>query len=373
MIIFRYLAKEVYASVTAVMIVLLLIFMSNQFIRYLAQAAAGKLGAGLLVQLMFLQIPHLLGVLLPLAFYLAILLAYGRLYADSELLVMEASGFSQMRLMCMTLILGLGIAIPVAALNIWLEPAIAKQKDFILAQAGAKAIIQTIMPGRFQETNGGKRLYYVESMSRDRSEMNHIFIADNTPFSTDKTQTENEWWVVTADTAYSETDKETGDTFLVLKNGHRYLGKEGTKDYQIVDFSTYRMRLQEHEPTVSDSVDGNSTAELWRKRKTDSTSAAEFHWRISKIIAIFVLALLAVPFSHVNPRQGKYAKLLPAILLFILYFNTLLINQDWIIKQTFSWRIGMWPTHIIAALLGIILFIRPMGFSQILTYKRGTA
>lgn len=373
MIIFRYLAKEVYASVSAVMIVLLLIFMSNQFIRYLAQAAAGKLGAGLLIQLMLLQIPHLLGILLPLAFYLAILLAYGRLYADSELLVMEASGFSQMRLIGMTLILGLGIAIPVTALNIWLEPAISKQKDFILAQAGAKAIIQTIMPGRFQETNGGKRIYYVESMSRDRAQMNHIFIADNKPFNTDNTQTENDWWVVTADTAYAETDKETGDTFLALENGRRYSGKAGAKDYQIADFATYRMRLQEHQPEVSDSVDGSSTADLWRKRKIDSASAAEFHWRISKTIAVFVLALLAVPLSHVNPRQGKYAKLLPAILLFILYFNMLLINQDWIVKQTFSWRIGMWPTHIIAAFLGIILLVRSLGFGQILSYRRGLA
>lgn len=368
MIIFRYLAKEVYASVSAVMIVLLLIFMSNQFIRYLAQAAAGKIGAGILVQLMLLQIPHLIGILLPLAFYLAILLAYGRLYADSELLVLEASGFSKQKLLKITLLLGIGVAIPVTALNIWLEPAIAKQKDFILAQAGAKAIIQTIMPGRFQETNQGKRIYYVESMSRDRAQMHNIFISDHTPFATDKSNN-GAWWIVTAETAYSEIEKKTGDTFLVLKNGHRYLGSDEGKDYQIAAFSSYRMRLQEHEPIITHDVESANTSELWRKRKIDPASAAEFHWRISKIIAIFTLALIAMPLSQVNPRQGKYAKLLPAILLFILYFNTLLVNQDWLSKNALSWRVGMWPTHLGVVLIGLGLISHSLRIKNLFKVK----
>jgi lipopolysaccharide export system permease protein len=372
-IIFRYLAKEIYASVSAVMIVLLLIFISNQLIRYLAMAAAGKIPGGFLLQLMLLQIPHLLGILLPLAFYLAILLAYGRLYADSELMVLQANGFSLTKLMGMTLLIGIGVFIPVTALNVWLEPAIAKQKDFILAQVGAKALLQTIMPGRFHMGNDGKRIYYVEAMSRDRTHMKNIFIAENSPFLAGSTP-QTEWWVVTAESAYAEADKKTGDSFLVLQDGHRYLGKPNSKDYEIVDFSTYKMRLHEHRPsTVSSDVEASSTANLWRQRKVDPNSAAEFHWRISKSIAVFILGLLAVPLSRVNPRQGKYGKLLPAILIFVLYFNLLLINQEWIVKQTFSWRVGMWPTHLLIALLGLWLFINALGLRQFIFSRRNKA
>lgn len=373
MIIFRYLAKEVYTTVIGVMLVLLLVFMSNQFIRYLADAAAGKLAGSLLIQLMVLQIPHLLGILLPLAFYLAVLLVYGRLYADSELLVLEASGFSQPKLLAKTLLLGVGIAIPVLILNLWLEPAIAKQRDILLAQAGTKVLMQTIMPGRFQVMNNGKRIYYVESISRDRTLMRNIFIADNKPFQFSGPQTKEGWWIVTAASAYPEVDKETGDSFIVLKNGHRYLGKADTKEYQLANFGTYRLRLQEHKPTEVSDEDAKKTSELWRMRKQDPISAAEFHWRIAKSIAVIVLAVLAVPLSRVNPRQGRYARLLPAILIFVLYFNMLLINQDWLAKQVLSWRIGMWPTHTIATLAGLVLFAKFSGLARMMFQWRKTS
>lgn len=365
-IIFRYLARELYSSTAAVMLVLLLIFMSNQFIRYLAQAAAGKLGGGLLIKLMLLQIPHLMSILLPLAFYLAILLAYGRLYTDSELLILEANGFSRAKLLAFTLMLAVAIFIPATAFNLWLEPIIAKQKNTLLQQSGAaKAMLQTIMPGRFHASNQGRRIYYVEAISRDRTQMKNIFIADNSPFTNTDYDKKAEWWVVTAKSAYPEIDGKTGSTFLVLKDGHRYLGKPNSKDYQIVDFATYRFRLQTDETNITTSdVDAAKLTELWHNRTTDPVSAAEFHWRLAKSIAIFVLAILAIPLSYVNPRQGKYAKLLPAILLFILYFNMLLINQDWISKSILSSRTGMWPTHIVAALLGIILLMSSMGFFQ---------
>ena len=89
-IISRYLLKEVLASLLAVTIVLLLIFLSNQLVRYLSYAASGKIAAHLVVQLMGFEIPYLLALLLPLGLYLGIILAFGRLYADSEMAVLNA-------------------------------------------------------------------------------------------------------------------------------------------------------------------------------------------------------------------------------------------------------------------------------------------
>src|SRR5688572_30488004 len=85
MIIFRYLSREISLTFLAVTLVLLLIFLSNQFVHYLGTAAVGKLSSKILWEMMLIEIPRLLGLLMPLCFFLAILLAYGRLYVDGEM------------------------------------------------------------------------------------------------------------------------------------------------------------------------------------------------------------------------------------------------------------------------------------------------
>ena len=51
-----------------------------------------------------------------------------------------------------------------------------------------------------------------------------------------------------------------------------------------------------------------------------AANKAELNWRITLILAVPLMALLAVPLSRVNPRQGRFAKILPALLLYLIYF-----------------------------------------------------
>ena len=103
MILFRYLTKEVCSAFAAITVVLLVIFLSNQLVRYLAYAADGRLAIMSILHLMVLEIPHLLGLLLPLGLYLGILLAHGRLYIDHEMAVLGACGVSRGQIVRYTL------------------------------------------------------------------------------------------------------------------------------------------------------------------------------------------------------------------------------------------------------------------------------
>ena len=47
---------------------------------------------------------------------------------------------------------------------------------------------------------------------------------------------------------------------------------------------------------------------------------AELQWRFALVLAVPLMALLAVPMSSVNPRQGRFAKVIPAVLLYLIYF-----------------------------------------------------
>ena len=88
----------------AITAVLLLTVMSGRFIKYLGEDTADGLSADLLVSVMGYRIPGFLEIILPLGFFLGILMAYGRLYLDSEMTVLTACGTSLRRLVMITLV-----------------------------------------------------------------------------------------------------------------------------------------------------------------------------------------------------------------------------------------------------------------------------
>ena len=123
MIVFRYLSREVLQTLAAVSGVLLLIIMSGRFIKYLAQAAAGQLDSGVLLMIMAYRLPGFMVLILPLGMFLGILLAYGRLYLDSEMTVLSATGISDRKIIGYTQGPALLIMLIVGLLSFWIAPA----------------------------------------------------------------------------------------------------------------------------------------------------------------------------------------------------------------------------------------------------------
>ena len=84
---------------------------------------------------------------------------------------------------------------------------------------------------------------------------------------------------------------------------------------------------------------------------------AQLQWLLSLPLMVFILTLLAMPLSRVNPRQGRFAKLLPAIFLHVCYLSLLLAALDAIGRGTLPAVIGMWPIHLLFLLLGLGLLM----------------
>ena len=70
-IIFRYLTRQVMVSMVAVSGILLLVFMSGRFLKYLAGAAEGKIAPGVLFEIMAYRFPGFLELILPLGLFMA--------------------------------------------------------------------------------------------------------------------------------------------------------------------------------------------------------------------------------------------------------------------------------------------------------------
>jgi lipopolysaccharide export system permease protein len=353
-LIFRYLAREVFITLVVLTSILLLIFMSNQFVRYLNRAVMGQLPGVIILKLMMIELPNLLSLLLPLGFYVSLLIAYGRLYAESEMTVLQACGYGIPQLLKHSFIMAAVISVLLAVIMIWVSPMINIKRATLMRTSGIQTLIQLIVPGRFRAEAKGKQVFYVESMSRDHSKAEHVFLArqvikDKIP----------QWDILWAERAFAETDPKIKEDYIVLQQGKAYEGLAGHANYQVAEFAQYKARLPH--PRISsldkDIRTANMTS-LLPFANPDKAKAAELQWRLSIPIMVFVLTFVAVPLSRVNPRAGKYAKLLPAIVLYIVYANFMFISRDWVAAGKIPWWLGMWWLHLSVVLLGFLLIRR---------------
>jgi len=358
MIISRYLIKEVLSAFLAVTFILLLVFICNQFVRYLSYAASGKVGANILLQLLGLEIPNLLALLCPLGIYLGIIFTYGRLYADNEIRVMQACGFSTRQLLIITSQVALFTAIMISFLTLWVNPQVALEKDKLITQSiAAENIMNTLMPGRFQVINtaDAQRVVYVENVTRNHKEARNIFYAEQ-KMKKNPDEIGDRWSVLSAARGYQTREHATQDRFVVAQNGFRYEGAPGQNNYKIIEFSKYAVRIPDHVSGLPHQLQEVTPTSVLLQHHT-LQNAAELQWRLSIPLSALLLGILAIPLSQTRPRQGRYAHLLPAILIYVVYINLLFVGRDWMMQNKMMAPIlGLWWVH------GILILIIAFAF-----------
>jgi len=348
LIIFRYLTREILTTMGAVAGVLLLVIMGNRFIRYFSDVAQGDFPARLLGTLMLYQLPNFMQLLLPLALFLAILLAYGQLYLNSEVTVLMACGVSPRKLLHVALWPAGIVALLVGVCSLWLTPAGLVHNERMLDDQEQNADFSTLTPGRFQEL--GDRTVYTESLSDDASRMRDLFIAEQE----DQVNGPPRQVITRAQSGYQASDPETGSRYLVLENGYRYSVVPGNAASDRLQFETYAVRLADAAATPEyDDVELLSTPALLASDDPEARGALQ--WRFSLPLMVLILTLIALPLSRANPRHGRFAKLLPSIFLYICYMSLLLAAQNAIAKGQLSATVGMWPIHIAFLALGLWL------------------
>ncbi|MNB86725.1 Lipopolysaccharide export system permease protein LptF [compost metagenome] len=356
MIVFRYLSREVLLTLSAVSAVLLVIIMSGRFIKYLAQAASGLLDPGSLFLIMGYRLPGFLQLILPLGLFLGILLSYGRLYLESEMTVLSATGMSQQRLFCMTLFPATLVALVVAWLSLSLAPQGANQFQLLLNKQDALTEFDTLEPGRFQALRDGTRVTYTESMSDDRVNLGGVFISQKNISSNNKDRGIS---VLVAERGRQEI-RPDGNRYLILDNGYRYDGSPGQADYRAIKYDEYGVLLPK--PEVSDEVtDRDAMPTRTLIGSEDIRMRAELQWRISLPLLVFIVTLMAVPLARVNPRQGRFLKLLPAILLYMAYLSILIAARGALDKGKIPAVVGLWWVHGIFLTIGLgLLYWEPL-------------
>lgn len=355
MIIFRYLSTQILQVMAAVTFMLLVVSFTSRFLQYLGDAVAGKLTTDILVLLMLSRLPEFLVVILPLAFFLGVLLAYGRMYADNEMTVLSACGFSRNRMLAVTMGSAALVTALVAVLSLYAAPAGLQSTERLRQMQSELTELDLIVAGQFQQFNRGLRTTYAELIAETElgRQLNNAFVAIREDVGEGG---QPGLRILVSETARPVLDEVSGRRFMLLENGYFYDGMPGEASFQVTRFAEQGILLP-------DQVD---IAPVLRERalptrelvgSAEPRNQAELQWRISVILIIPVLALMSVPLSRVGPRQGRFSKLVPAALIYGSYFMLLEMTRERIESGEAAVFPGMWWIHAVYLLAGIVMFI----------------
>ena len=357
MIIFRYLSRELLSVTVAVCVVLLMVLISGRFVKYLANALSGNMDPEVIFAVIGYRIPGFLELTLPLAFFLAVLLTFGRLYVENEMSVLRACGFSERKLLSFTFIVASFLALVVGYLSLYVTPVGIKKAEAIFTIQEQKSELDRVTEKKFYSLRGGKGVTWVNSISEDR-ELGNVFMSA-TSEATDTS--EGSLVLVIADSGSQTKARDTDDRFLSLEKGYRVEGVPGRHDYQITYFDEFGTRLAPPEELSEDTAtDAMTTKALMNSSEVGHRIALQ--WRFSIPIMMLIVTLLAVPLSRIDPRSGRFARILPAVLLYFAYLVSLNTLRGAIEAGSIPIGVTLIPVHLVFLVLALgLIFAEQIG------------
>ena len=337
MIIERYIRQEILQKFAAIIALLVLIFISKYYVSYLADAAAGDIASSAVFQLLGLKILSVIPRLLPVALFLAVIMAFSRFHRDNELVIVSASGQQQqfylMTVLRLTIVIFLPFAFLVLFSTPWAEEKISITKD----QAKKQSDISGLGAGQFKEFSKGDRVVYMQDMSADRRSMQDVFV---------QMRQNDKLGVMSSDLARFDWNEKYDERYAVFEDGIRYLGKPGELDYQVTHYETYALLMRPPRvETVAMKIDTATTLSLLSM--STPQQHAELQKRLSSLILFIFLPLFAVMLSTMSFEDRQYQCILIVVMTYFLYSNFISLSETLVSKSKLHPLIGVWWIHLI--------------------------
>ncbi|MCK5698058.1 MAG: LPS export ABC transporter permease LptF [Gammaproteobacteria bacterium] len=358
MIIRDYIIKEVLRTFAGVFIVIFLIILSTQFLRALSLVVDGKIALDFLFSLIFFKNLESLTLIIPLTLFVSIILALSRLYKDSEMVALSACGIDPMALLKSILIVIFMFVFLEAGLSMIVAPWANYKVQYAEEAFKSQADLELITPGQFNIADQGKRVLFTQEMPEATTLKNVFLHLDN----------EDSESVLVSEYATIAMNSKQNARYIVFQEGSRYDGIPGSLDYRVVHFKDYGVLMEGKMPNKI-RLDRESLRLPLLLNSTKASYKAELQWRISQVLMMILLAMLAVPLSKTKPRQGRYGKMALAILIYIAYSNLLVVAMNWVRKEVVPSSFGMWWVHSLFLLLFLILFSYQMGWFNRFKHK----
>ena len=327
-------------------------------------AAKGILPNDAITTMLGFNMVKFLPMLLSLTLFVAVLTTLSRWYRDSEMVVWFSAGLSINHWVRPVLVFAIPVIVLISGLSLLIMPWATNKAEDYRTELKSRDDLASISPGVFKESKNADRVFFIESFDELGNVVKNIFV---------QTIQHQKLGIVVAAQGSRFTDKN-GDNFLVMKNGQRYHGQRGSAEFSTTTFEKYAIRIEaaevKQEPPTTQS---KSSQDLMFS--SDNENSAELQWRLAIPISSLVLTLLAIPLSALDPRAGRSANFVMALVIYMIYNNLLSIMQAWVAQGKVDSFIGLWPVHLIFITLAAYMFYRsvhqlplmPIVFSKIFT------
>lgn len=345
--VFRYLFRELFGSFAAISFIILLIFLSSRFIKYLARAANGSMSSDILLWVMLYRLPGFVEMILPIGFFIGVLLACGRLYVDSEMIVLQACGISKSQLLKKIMGPAVLVMLMVALLTCWLTPLGERKYHQLWNNPENFSGISTLVEGGFK-TLGKDTVLYTGGLSRDKTALEDVFVLRH--LEDDKGKKIS---IIRSDSA-TIFNLSAQQRWVELSDGMEYSGTPSEANFSIAKYSRYQqvVDVAEQKEVQIDEIGAQNTWSL--RHSTNAKERAAYVWRISFPFLVPIIAIIAFALSETSHRRGRYAKLLPGVILYMVYFGALFALRSQIEKgRADAW--ALWAVHLVFFLVALLL------------------
>ena len=342
-IIDKYIAKELLTACLSVIFVLLIIVLSTEVVHLLKWVSQGIIPLSAFLSYLLNSLFEFSVVLIPLSLLMGILLSFGRLYRDSEMAAIMSAGIGPLQWYRPLMLIAVPTTVLLLILLIYVKPLITHQRALITAEIRSQAEVDTLLVGQFNRASKGGGVLFLESEDDDIAQINNVFFQQ-------RREEDNHIDLAASTSSYFNED---GRRYMMMHGGTHYIGEPGQADFKIIKYKDYGIHIDRKQVQAHLSEKSKSMAELWA---SDSlVDSAELQWRLTLPLATIIVALMALPLSHTDPRSGRYSKLALALILYLVYSNLLGVGKTWIVQDVVPVWVGTWWVHLIA--IGVTLYL----------------
>lgn len=344
----RYLLKELTATFVAVLLVLLLITFGTEATKLLAMAVSGQLPSNVVAKVLLLKIPPALEVILPLVTLLSVMLAFGRLYQDQEMVVLNSCGIGPHYFQKRVFWFLLPIALLTAWVTLWLTPWSFQTEQKIIREAQEQTPVAGLVAGKFNSLPNGQGVFYAREISTDGAFKNAWIQLKQASQNGKPSQ----MLIMVAPEGRFEW--KNGQLALVLLHGQSYqgLGQSATlapnarQEVVVQKFGRFEGILPQIQLAPERlSKWAQPTAVLWHSDQPHLQ--ALLAWRLVIPFGLIVLGLLGLKLSKTGPREGRFAKVFIAIVLYVIYNQLLVTERDLVAEGKLPWEWGLLPVPLL--------------------------
>ena len=242
MILERYIHREILSKLVWIIGILILVLTSHRFVDYLADAAAGKLPSDLIMKMLLVKMVAMLPRLLPVALFLAVIIALARLSRDKELVIISSAGIADRFQLVTVFKFALIFSVLIFIVSFFISPWAEGKVDDLKRRAQVESDITGLSAGQFKEFSKGDRVVYVEELGNGKESMKGVFL---------QVRQKEKLGVLKSNSAHYHIKPETGSRYIVFQNGRRYVGQPGALDYEITRYRSYGVLLEQGEQAAA--------------------------------------------------------------------------------------------------------------------------